>query len=265
LTNSKNYFKYDDIIHKKEEQPLRDKIGKFVDTIDTLKLTQRSIYANSLILGEAGAGKTNLACRIRNFIIDSGIPTIYLDFSNSHESEIEIRYKDEHFNYIRFEESEEFMERFMELVRAKKHIYMATDPNFFATKKDIKSVLTQTIQIKELLDNYYYFFHDIENLNGFYTRFEDFLLYMLTFLNLKKYGFTFLAQPHSTFENAQLKLLFTFLYIGKSTNFEYFNTNILKNMPKNRFVYQHRTDHKTLLFNEVNTNIVEIDEYRIDE
>lgn len=244
---------------------MRDKIGKFVDTIDTLKLEPRTLEVNTLILGEAGSGKTNLACRIRNYAIDSGIATLYLDFSNSDEADIEIRYKDEYFNYIRFDESEEFQERFKALVADRKHIYMAANPNFFSNKRDIKSKLTHTLQMKELLDNYYYFFHDIENLNGFYTKFEDFLLYMLTFLNLKKYGFTFLAQPHSTFENAQLKLLFTFLYVGKCTHFEYFNTAQLKKMLKNRFLYQYRTDFRTLLFNDIKTNVVEIDEYKIDE
>lgn len=244
---------------------MRDKIGKFVDTIDTLKLEPRTLDVNTLILGEAGSGKTNLACRIRNYAIDSSIPTLYLDFSNSDEADIEIRYKDEYFNYIRFEESDEFQERFKALIADRKHIYMAANPNFFSNKRDIKSKLTQTLQNQDLLDNYYYFFHDIENLNGFYTKFEDFLLYMLTFLNLKKYGFTFLAQPHSTFESAQLKLLFTFLYVGKCTHFEYFNTAQLKKMPKNRFLYQYRTDFRTLLFNDIKTNIVEIDEYKIDE
>lgn len=244
---------------------MRDKIGKFVDTIDTLKLEPRTLEVNTLILGEAGSGKTNLACRIRNYAIDSSIPTLYLDFSNSDEADIEIRYKDEYFNYIRFDESEEFQEKFKALIADRKHIYMTANPNFFSNKRDIKSKLTQALQNQDLLDNYYYFFHDIENLNGFYTKFEDFLLYMLTFLNLKKYGFTFLAQPHSTFESAQLKLLFTFLYVGKCTHFEYFNTAQLKKMPKNRFLYQYRTDFRTLLFNDIKTNIVEIDEYKIDE
>lgn len=244
---------------------MRDKIGKFVDTIDTLRLNERTISCNSLIIAEAGAGKTNLACRIKDYVTDSGVLTLYLDFSNSSEDQIERRYKDENFNFIVFDENEEFQVAFRKLIDEKKHIYMVVDPKYFSNKRDIKSKLTQTLQTKELLDNYYYFFHDIENLNGFYTKFEDFLLYMLTFLNLKKYGFTFLAQPHPTFENAQLKLLFTFLYVGKSTHFEYFNTAQLKKIPKNQFIYQYRTDHRTLLFNDVNTNIVEIDEYKMEE
>ena len=244
---------------------MRDKIGKYENTIDTLKLEKRALLYNTLILAEEGAGKTNLACKIRNYAIDSGVATLYLDFSNSDESGIELRYKDEHFNYIRFDESEEFQKDFAALIEQRKHIYMAVDPNFFSNKRDITSKLTQTLQNRDLLDNYYYFFHDIENLNGFYTKFEDFLLYMLTFLNLKKYGLTFLAQPHSTFEKPQLKLLFTFLYVGRCSNFEYFNTANLKKLPKNKFLYQYRTDHRTLLFNDIKSNVVEIDEYVFQE
>lgn len=244
---------------------MRDKLGKYVSSINTLKVEERVLYFNTLILAEEGAGKTNLACRIRNYIIDNNVATLYLDFSNSEVEDIELRYKDEHFNYIRFDESEEFQVEFNKLVDEKKHIYMAVDPAYFSNKRDIKSKLTETLQIKGLLENYYYFFHDIENLNGFYTKFEDFLLYMLNFLNLKKYGLTFLAQPHSTFESPQIKLLFTFLYLGRCSNFEYFNTANLKKLPKNRFFYQYRTDYHTLLFNDIKSNIVEIDEYVIEE
>jgi hypothetical protein len=142
---------------------------------------------------------------------------------------------------------------------------MAVNPNFFATKRDIKSRLTQTLQMPELLENYYYFFHDIANLNGFYTRFEDFLLYMLSLFNLKKYGITFLTQPHSTFENAQLKLLFTFLFVGKCSNLEYYNTAVLKTLPKNNFLFQQRQANRTLLFNDIKTSMVFINEYVIEE
>ncbi len=244
---------------------MRDKLGKYISSIDTLKLEERVLKYNTLILGEEGAGKTNLACKIRNYVIDKNVPTIYMDFSDSNEDAIEIRYKDEHFNYIRFEESEEFNNALDELVKAKKHIYMAVNPNYFSFKRDIKSKLTQTLQKQELLDNYYYFFHDIESLNGFYTKFEDFLLYMLGFLNLQKYGLTFLAQPHSTFANPQIKLLFTFLYIGKCTHLDYFNTANLKNFKKNTFLHQYRTDYPTLLFSDIKTNLVEIDEYLFEE
>lgn len=240
---------------------MRDVIGKYLDTIDALRLEERMLTHNTLILGEAGSGKTNLACRIRNYIIDNSVPTLYMDFANSHEDEVELRYKDEHFNYIRFDESEAFDEAFGKLIAEKKHIYMAVDPAFFATKREKKSKLSSVISQQALLDNYYYFFHDIENLNGFYTKFEDFLLYMLSFANLQKYGFTFLAQPHQTFENPHLKLLFSFLYVGKCSNANYFNTAILKTLKKNKFYYQYRTAYPTLLFNDIKSSMVKIDEY----
>ncbi|MCW8896027.1 ATP-binding protein [Sulfurimonas sp.] len=244
---------------------MRDKLGKYLGTIDTHKLKERTLYYNTLILAEEGAGKTNLACKIRNFVIDNGVPTLYMDFANSHEDEIELRYKDEHFNYIRFEESEEFDAAFGKLIKEKKHIYLAVDPNYFSNKRDAKSKLTQTIWQQELLDNYYHFFHDIENLNGFYSKFEDFLLYMLGFANQQKYGFTFLAQPHSTFENQQVKLLFSFLYLGKCSNLNYYNTGRLKSLQKNRFFHQYRTAYKTVVFSDIKSNFVDIDEYIFEE
>ncbi|WP_297432574.1 ATP-binding protein [Sulfurimonas sp.] len=244
---------------------MRDVIGKYMDTIDSLKLEKRILDHNLLILGEQGSGKTNLACRVRNYIIDNDVPTLYMDFNNSHEDDVELRYKDEHFNYIRFEESETFDAEFQALVSVKKHIYMAVDPNFFAKKRNQRSRLSQIISQQSLLDNYYYFFHDIENLNGFYTQFEDFLLYMLSFVNLQKYGFTFLAQPHETFENPHLKLLFSFLFVGKCSNANYYNTAILKTLKKNKFYYQSRTAHATLLFNDIQSSMVKIDEYVEDE
>jgi hypothetical protein len=244
---------------------MRNKLGKYADTINTLKLEDRVLSHNTLILGEQGSGKTNLACKIRNFAIDRGVATLYMDFSNSSVEDVELRYKDDSFNYIQFSDSEEFDAEFSQLIKEKKHIYMAVDPSNFSGKKDQKSKLSQTISQQELLDNYYYFFHDIENLNGFYTKFEDFLLYMLGFINLQKHGFTFLAQPHSTFENPHLKLLFSFLYLGKCSNANYYNTAILKTLTKNKFYYQYRTAYPTLLFNDIKSNIVEIDEYLIDE
>jgi len=243
---------------------MRDIIGKYLDSIDVLKLEDRILTHNTLILGEQGAGKTNLACKIRNFVIDNGVATLYLDFADSREDEIELRYKDEHFNYIRFSEDEAFEKEFAELVAQKKHIYMAVNPEHFSTKRDVKSKLSKTLSAQALLDNYYYFFHDIENLNGFYTQFEDFLLYMLSFANLQKYGFTFLAQPHSTFENPHLKLLFSFLYLGKCSNANYYNTAILKTLKKNKFYYQYRTAYPTLLFNEIKSSMVLIDEYTLE-
>jgi hypothetical protein len=244
---------------------MRDLIGIYENSIDSLRLKPRILTTNTLILGEEGSGKTNLACRIRNFVIDNDVPTLYLDFSNSHQEEVELRYKDEHFHYIQYDETEVFMHELQLLVAQKKHIYMAVNPNFFATKKDIKSKLTQTLQMPDLLDNYYYFFHDIANLNGFYTRFEDFLLYMLSLFNLKKYGITFLTQPHTTFENAQLKLLFTFLFVGKCSNLDYYNTAVLKTLQKNHFLFQQRTANRTLLFNDIKTSMVSIDEYLLEE
>jgi hypothetical protein len=244
---------------------MRDLIGRYENSIDSLRLKPRILTTNTLILGEEGSGKTNLACKIRNYAIDNDVPTLYLDFSNSNIDEIEIRYKDVHFNYIQYDETTLFVEEFEALVAEKKHIYMAVNPNFFATKRDIKSRLTQTLQMPELLENYYYFFHDIANLNGFYTRFEDFLLYMLSLFNLKKYGITFLTQPHSTFENAQLKLLFTFLFVGKCSNLEYYNTAVLKTLPKNNFLFQQRQANRTLLFNDIKTSMVFINEYVIEE
>ncbi|MDD2357091.1 MAG: ATP-binding protein [Thiovulaceae bacterium] len=244
---------------------MRDLIGTYENSIDSLRLKPRVLTTNTLILGEEGSGKTNLACRIRNFVIDNDVPTLYLDFSNSHQEEVELRYKDEHFHYIQYDETEVFMHKLQLLVAQRKHIYMAVNPNFFATKKDIKSKLTQTLQMPELLENYYYFFHDIANLNGFYTRFEDFLLYMLSLFNLKKYGITFLTQPHTIFENAQLKLLFTFLYVGKCSNLDYYNTAVLKTLQKNHFLFQQRTANRTLLFNDIKTSMVLVNEYLMEE
>lgn len=244
---------------------MRDKLGKCTTSINVHKLDERFLNYNTLILAEEGSGKTNLACRIRNFAIDSGVATLYMDFADSNEEDIELRYKDEYFNYIRFEESEEFDAKFKQLIKEKKHIYMATNPNYFSNKRDIRSKLSQTITQEELTENYYYFFHDIENLNGFYTKFEDFLLYMLGFMNLKKYGFTFLAQPHSTFESQQIKLLFTYLYLGKCSNLNYFNTAKLKTLSKNKFFFQYRTAHPTLAFSDIKSDFVQIDEYKIEE
>jgi hypothetical protein len=244
---------------------MRDLIGHYDNSIDRLRLDDRTLCYNTLILGEDGSGKTNLACKIRNYVIDHDVPTLYLDFSNSDEESVELRYKDQYFNYIKFDESDAFLEKFNELIKAKKHIYMAVDPNFFATKKEITSKLSKALQIQELLDNYYYFFHDIANLNGFYTKFEDFLLYMLGLLNLKKYGLTFLTQPNEVFENPRLKLLFTFLFVGKCSNVDYFNTAILKTLPKNKFLYQNRPGLRTMILNDIKTNMVQIDEYVYEE
>ena len=244
---------------------MRDLIGKYNDAISSLRLKDRNLYYNTLILGEHGAGKTNLACKIRDFVIDNNVPTFYIDFSDSSEDDIELRYKDQNFNYIKYEESDEFEEELDKLIKEKKHIYMSANPSYFDTsKRHVKSRLTKTIQKQELLDNYYYFLHDIESLNGFYVKFDDFLLYMLNFSKVAKYGLTFLAQPHKNFENTNLKLMFTYLFIGKCSNVDYFNTESLKNLRKNRFVYQYRTEYPTLLFNDIKTHSVDIDENIIE-
>ncbi|WP_295002114.1 hypothetical protein [Sulfurimonas sp.] len=62
---------------------MRNQIGKYTNTINTLTLEDRILTHNTLIIAEVGSGKTNLACRIRNFAVDSDVATIYLDFNNS--------------------------------------------------------------------------------------------------------------------------------------------------------------------------------------
>jgi len=235
-------------------------IGKCNSSIAALKLTEDMLCKNTLILGEEGAGKTNLASKIREYVIANDIPTLYMDFSDPEVDQIEARYKDEHFNYLRFEESDAFDAAFDEAVKAHKHIYLAVNPKYFSNKRDIKSRLTRTISKEELMDNYYYFFHEIAQLGGFYTKFEDFLFYIFGMIHMKKYGLTFLTQPHEIFENAQLKLLFSFLFLGRCSNANYYNTSELKNLKRNQFFYQRRMDHKTLLFNEIRGDIVTIDE-----
>ncbi len=77
-------------------------------------------------------------------------------------------------------------------------------------------------------------------------------------INLKKYGLTFLSQPHEIFEDAELKLLFSYLFIGHCSNANYFNTSALKNLKRNEFVFQQRLDQKSLLFNDIKSDIVTI-------
>lgn len=235
-------------------------IGKCESSIAALKLTEDMLCKNTLILGEEGAGKTNLASKIREYVIAGDIPTLYMDFSDPDIDGIEARYKDDNFNYMRFEESDAFDAAFDEAVKARKHIYLAVNPKYFSNKRDIKSRLTYTISKDELMENYYYFFHEIAQLGAFYTRFEDFLLYIFGMIHMKKYGLTFLTQPHEIFENAQLKLLFSFLFLGRCSNANYYNTSELKGLKRNEFFYQRRMDHKTLLFNEIRSDIVTIDE-----
>ncbi|UFS62068.1 ATP-binding protein [Sulfurimonas sp. HSL-3221] len=235
-------------------------IGHCNSSIASLKLSDDILDKNTLILGEEGSGKTNLASKIREFVIASGISTLYMDFSDPAIDEVEARYKDEHFFYMQFEESDAFDAAFDEAVKAGKHIYLAVNPTYFSNKRDVKSRLSQTISKQELLDNYYYFFHEIAQLGGFYTKFEDFLMYIFNMINMKKYGLTFLSQPHEIFENAQLKLLFTFLFLGRCSNANYYNTSELKNMKRNQFYYQRRMNHKTLLFNDIRSDVVTVDE-----
>lgn len=238
---------------------MRDKIGTFKSRIANLKLEKRLLTMNTLILAEEGSGKTHLANKIREFVIDNGVPTLYLDFSDPEESQIETRFKKERFFYMRFEESDVFDAALAQAIAERRDIYMAVNPNYFSNKRDIKSRLSHMLQTPGLLENYYYFFHEISLLNAFYTKFEDFLLYILNLVQLKKYGLTFLSQPHEIFENPQVKLVFTFLFIGKCSNANYFNTSLLRSMPPHTFYYQYRLDSKTLLFNQVEGDIVYID------
>ena len=68
---------------------MRDVLGKYESSINVLKVEERVLYLNTLILAEEGAGKTNLACKIRNYVIDSNVATLYLDFDNSDVDNIE--------------------------------------------------------------------------------------------------------------------------------------------------------------------------------
>jgi hypothetical protein len=65
---------------------------------------------------------------------------------------------------------------------------MAVSPSFFASKREIKSKLSQMMQKRELLENYYYIMQEIASLEGFYTKFEDFMFYIFDLVNLKKFG-----------------------------------------------------------------------------
>ncbi len=233
-------------------------IGKYSSSISALKLDKDVLRKNTLILAEEGSGKTNLASKIRKFAIDSSTPTLYMDFSNPSIDDVEKRYIDSDFNYLRFDESEEFSRSLNALIDARAHIYLAVNPDYFTNKRDKKSTLSQMISNKALLDNYYYFFHEIAQLNAFYTKFEDFLLYLFGLIHMQKFGMTFLTQPHEIFENAQLKLLFSNLFVGRCSNANYFNTAVLKNLGRNRFYFQHRLNHCSLLFNPIKSDIVTI-------
>jgi hypothetical protein len=238
---------------------MKQKIGKFKSSIANLELTERVLTQNTLILAEEGSGKTHLSSKIREFVMDNGVPTLYLDFSDPEIDEIEPRFKESgRFYYMRFEESDTFDAELQEAIERRENIYMAVNPNYFSNKRDIKSRLSKTIQTRELLDNYYYFFHEISLLNAFYTKFEDFMFYIFSLVNLKKFGLTFLTQPHEIFEDQNVKLLFSFLYLGKCCKAEYYNTELKALLP-HTFIYQQRQDGRTLLFNEIESDIVTID------
>jgi len=240
---------------------MKRKIGKFKSSIATLELQDRVLRENTLILAEPGSGKTHLANKIRAFVIDSGIPTLYLDFSNPTPDQVEEKFKiNSEFHYMCFDESDEFNTALDTAITARQNIYMAVSPSFFASKRDVKSKLSQMMQKRELLDNYYYIMQEIASLEGFYTKFEDFMFYIFDLVNLKKFGLTFLAQPHTMFENPRIKLLFSFLFVGRCTNAYYYNTKVLRSMEPNTFLYQHRVDNRSLLFNNIQSDIVFIDE-----
>ncbi len=239
---------------------MEKRIGKYQNSIAALKLTERTLYENTLILGETGSGKTHLANKIRDFVIQSGVPTIYFDFFNPDLDKVEDRFKNsEHFHYMRFDESEDFEKRLDEAIDARKNIYMAVDPDFFSSKKEIKSQLSKIIQKEALLQHYYYFMQVIVQPEGFFTKFEDFFFYILDIINRKKFGLTFVSQPYETFENTKIKLLFSFLYLGRCTDAFYYNTAILRSMPQHHFMHQERMNYKTLLFSPIQTDIVVID------
>lgn len=239
---------------------MKRKIGHFKSSIANLELHDRVLRENTLILAEPGSGKTHLANKIREFVIAAGIPTLYLDFSDPDVDHIEERFKHgSEFHYMRFDESDAFDATLDAAIADRKNIYMAVSPSYFASKRDIKSKLSKMMQKRELLDNYYYFMQDIANVEGFYTKFEDFIFYIFDLVNLKKFGLTFLTQPHEIFENPRIKLLFSFLYIGRCSNAYYYNTTVLRNMKPHTFLYQYRVDNRSLLFNNIQSDIVYID------
>jgi len=167
---------------------MKQKIGKFKSSIADLKLTKQILNQNTLILAEAGSGKTHLSNTIREYVMDSDVPTLYLDFSDPDIDDVEARFKESgRFYYMRFDESDTFDTQLQEAIARREQIYMAVNKSYFANKRDIKSRLSQMLQKKELLENYYYFFHEISMLNPFYSKFEDFMFYIFDLINMKKY------------------------------------------------------------------------------
>lgn len=237
----------------------RKKVGQFQNSIAKLELGERTLQENTLILGETNSGKTYLSNIIREHVIDNDIPTLYLDFSNAKEADIEEKFKTSgHFHYMRFDESDAFDAAFDQAVSERKDIYMAVDPNYFSGQKEIKSKLSQLLQKEQLLKNYYYFMHVISALDSFFTQFQDFILYIFQLIQLKKFGLTFLTQPNTIFEDSRVKLLFSFLYIGRCSEAYYYNASLLRSLPTRMFYYQERTDERTLLFNNIRGDIVKI-------
>ena len=159
---------------------MKQQIGKHASRISTLDLNERTLTTNTLILAEEGSGKTHLSNTIREFVMGNGVATLYLDFSDPEIDAVEERFKiSDNFLYMRFEESDAFDAALQEAIGKRENIYMAVNPSYFSSKRDVKSKLSQMLQTPELLENYYYFFHEISLLNAFYTKFEDFLLYIL--------------------------------------------------------------------------------------
>lgn len=238
---------------------MKRKIGKFKNSIANLELIERVLMQNTIILAEEGSGKTHLSNIIREYAMDNDVPTLYLDFSDPDLEDVEQRFqKSGRFFYLRYEETDAFDAALQDAIARRENIYMAVNPSYFSNKRDVKSRLSRTIQTPELLENYYYFFHEISLLNAFYTRFEDFMFYILSLVNLKKYGLTFLTQPHEIFEDHKIKLIFSFLYLGRCSNANYYDTE-LKTLPTDTFIYQQRQDKRTLLFNAIQTDTVMID------
>ncbi len=239
---------------------MKERIGTYQDSIATLKLDERTLKENTLILGETGAGKTHLANKIRKYVIDCDVPTIYFDFLNPDPDRVEERFKEgAHFHYMRFDESEAFEKAVDEAIEARLDIYMAVDPRYFSGKREVTSQLSKIIQKKGFLENYYYFMQIIAKTEGFFLHFEDFFLYILDIIYSKKYGLTFVSQPDEIFENTRIKLLFSFLYLGRCTGVSYYNTAILKNIAPHNFLHQERLNYKTLLFSPIKTDLVCID------
>jgi len=238
---------------------MKQKIGKIKNSIADLQLVERVITQNTIIMAEEGCGKTHLSNLIREYVMDNDVPTLYLDFSDPDIDAVETRFeKSGRFFYLRFEESDTFDSALQEAISRREDIYMAVNPKYFSGKHEIKSRLSHTIQTPELLENYYYFFHEISLLNAFYTKFEDFMFYILSLVNLKKFGLTFLTQPHEIFEDYKIKLLFSFLYLGRCSKSDYYDVQ-LRTLPAHTFIYQHRKDRRTLLFNAIESDTVMID------